>query len=434
MKFARPSSAEVRVLMGCLFLTSTVASCAFFTQNGVTAPTLSLAAATYVGSQNLTCCTPTPDAIITYTRGTDPDDPDRSSPVFPAQGLSLESSDTVKVMAYVPAWGEFTDSVVASAAYKIIDLWILGGTGSAWCVWRNGELGAPLSYCTGGRGRMYDGRVYLWQDSKVWADGVEVDLYSPQKTVAKDLAINGTTVYVVGEYTWAQTNPTKLRSAPCFWTFDLTAPPSSAVLPTLLGTPYGVNGDEAHTEACCVFGSKLYVAGWYRVGWRTQPCFWADTDEPQTVGDSEYYSSRATGVATDGSNVFTSGTSRFDQDNLAMYWYNGLQYGLDLGDDDPAMSRPIFDGTSYFVAGSNCRSNAAFWKITPGEPSVSACTILATDHHDRATAISVDGLDVFVCGSTAEGCCYWVNDSDHSVPLPCFAGVSAIYAKVRCPD
>jgi len=211
----------------------------------------------------------------------------------------------------LPLLSGFTDGEAAGATVSGNDWYVVGsnsGNGPAAPVyWKNGILGSSLNVTI------------------PYTHGF-----------AKNIAIVGSTTYLVGE---VSSDPTETTSVPAIWVNGT---------PTILSLPASVTGN-ACSFHLAVSGSTVYVAGTLvQSFWNTwidngTPLFWTVSGGSVTASAPAYGTepqAKISGMAMCGSDVWAPGTTGTLDANgnfvsgspqHAGYWKNGVWSQLDIG-------------------------------------------------------------------------------------------------------
>jgi hypothetical protein len=400
-------------------------------------PTFTVPAGTYAGTTNVTISSTTPGASIAYsTTGT----ATRSSTVVSSgSSVAIASSETLSAIAFVPGWNTSEDSTANSAAYKIIDLYLLGkNTGGNPVTWQNGTASSALSgsgmIATGmtvAGGNVYVvgygyGASLLYYTACYWKNGTRKDLIASPTTDSHGMAIavdGSGNVYVAGS--------DESKHA-CYWVDNGSSVSAHS---------FSVSG-VSEANAIALSGTDVYAAGYdyyalTQSGTR-RACYWLNTGSKTWVSGQTDYESIAWGIAYNGSYVMTAGTQYGLAYNNALYWQGSNAYALPPGGGGSFGFSSFYSAGTLYVAGNyqGAYTNACYWTAVPGSsPTTAQVDLYKEATSTTARSIFLSGSDLYLAGLTyvsgAPAGCYWVGDKDHKVTVAGLNEADGIYVVDR---
>ncbi len=221
-------------------------------------------------------------------------------------------------------------------------------------------------------------------------------------TIPMGVALDSTTVYIVGYYT----SPTTAQAVPIYWSGALgTTGISTAPVEISLTTTPANNA--AVADSLVVSGGTIYAGGYYNDATLSinVPCFWSGT-----VGGTFTFTGLTPGSLTDDSVVYATamyGTTLY----LAGSWYDGTQ-------DVPS-----------------------FWSGTPGGTFSRVDYAGATGNTgSEVTTISVPQGVVYAGGYYVDGttgdnvACWWTGTTNGTTPTALSGGTGTVSSEIESPS
>jgi hypothetical protein len=157
-----------------------------------------------------------------------------------------------------------------------------------------------------------------------------------------------------------------------------------------------------------VKGSDVYVAGYETTGTYPTAKYWKNqTAVSLTNGMNDASASSITVVGTD---VYVAGYEKVGLTLITKYWKNGTSVNLGDGNNDSFANSIVVVGNDVYVAGgerTGSTETAKYWKNSTPVNLGSG----------RATAIAIDGSDVYVAGVDGAKAKYWKNGTSVNLPL-----------------
>jgi hypothetical protein len=228
-----------------------------------------------------------------------------------------------------------------------------------------------------------------------WKDGIRqsLDVSGISDARATGIAVSGSSVYVVGDYT----NKDNI----CYW--------KDGVRQTL--DLQGIDQSFTNYGAITVSGTSVYIAGhYYRPGDGNTSylCYWKDgirTDFERTRSDISIYS-----IAVSGTSVYVTD---YSSPSARLYWKDGVRktYVQDYSDGLALIT--ISGTTVYFTKRSNyvssyMKEDEGIWRPIDLEG------IRATPY-----AIAASGSSFYAAGvGSDDNGYYWINGIRHSLNVP----------------